>query len=100
MNVLRLWRQPYTVADLQAELARGADGYPADPVDRHIEEGVGAEVLGHLDRARPAPALARQVEVLRSDADRRAAELRRHVAANEVHLRRADEAGDEEIVGT
>src|SRR6185503_12278739 len=38
MNMFRLRRHPDAIADVEAELARGADGYPADPVDGHIEE--------------------------------------------------------------
>src|SRR5438105_11813916 len=35
MDVFRLWRQPDAVADVEPELARGTDRYPADPVDGH-----------------------------------------------------------------
>ena len=42
-----------------------------------IEEGVAAEMLGDRDRARPAPPVALDLDVLRPDADRGGALLRR-----------------------
>src|SRR5436190_15287277 len=99
VDVLRLRGEPDLIAHLQSEFSRCARRDAPDAIDSDIEEGIRAEVLGHLDRALPCALLAREIEMFRANADSRSAELLRGIAGDEIHLRRADEAGDEEIVG-
>ena len=82
---------------LQIEFADAARRQHAELAGIDIEEGVAAQMLGDRHRARPALALLADPEMLGPDADRGGAGFADRLAGDEIHLRRADEAGDEEI---
>ena len=62
-----------------------------------MEKGVAAEMLGDRHFSLPALAVAAGGKVLGANADGLRAIALRRLAADEVHARRADEPGDEEI---
>src|SRR5215470_2772517 len=96
MNAVGPRRQPDMVARLDAELARRPGGDRPDLLGVDMEEGVGPEMLGNAHRAAPLAGVARDVDMLGPDADRRRA-VRAALGLDQVHLGRADESRDEEV---
>src|SRR3954470_9000149 len=97
MDAALVGPEAHPLAHPDAEFADAARGQGADLRHIHIDEGVAAEMLGDAHGAFPALAVAGYGDVLGPDADRRGAELAGRCLADKVHLRRADEARDEEI---
>ncbi|ENN87522.1 hypothetical protein RHSP_44117 [Rhizobium freirei PRF 81] len=97
MNMRLVRRQIDRVAGPGREIARTARRHRADPIDIDVQEGVGAEMLGNQHFPLPVTRTCRQQHMLRPDADGVAAEALGISALDEIHLRRADETGDEEI---
>src|SRR5262245_58577668 len=81
----------------QAELTARPRRDRANAVDLYMEECIGAEMLGDANRAKPLPALLRKLDMLRPDPDGLGAALLGWRALEQVHLRRADESGDEDV---
>src|SRR3954469_22829778 len=98
MDARGLRHQRYMVAGVQAQFTDVARRQHAERTGIDIEEGVAAEMLGHRDRSLPtAGTVALDLEMLRSHPDRCRTLLQGVLAGHEVHLRGADEAGDEEV---
>src|SRR3954468_9809171 len=98
MDARGLRHQRHMVAGVQAQFTDVARRQHAELSGVDIKEGIAAEMLGHRDRSLPAAGtVAFDLEMLRPHPDRGRALLQGVLAGDEVHLRRTDEAGDEEI---
>src|SRR5205807_621322 len=97
MDACGVRRQVRAVAVTQACLALSAHGKWPDALSLHMQECVRAEMLRHANRADPVAAVAGDADVLRPHADRLGAALLGFRTFDQVHLRAADEAGDEQI---
>ena len=96
---MRLGREVNGVAVADLDLAAGADVDGAEGAGVDVDEGVGAEMLGDADLALPG-ALAGVVETAKCSGRMPMVVAPRFVglgAFDEVHVWRADEAGDEEV---
>src|SRR6266700_4718054 len=89
--------KPYLVARADAELADVARRDAAELGRVDIEEGVAAEMLGGAHGTLPALAVAADADVLGPDADRGRAITFGDLLPDQIHARRADEAGNEKI---
>src|SRR5581483_12273614 len=92
-----LGRHEDAIAGLDPHLAHGAHGHVSELLARQVEERVAADVLRNEDLAAPRAVLARSRDVLRPHADRGRLRVACRCAIHEIHLRRPDEAGDEEV---
>ena len=81
------------------EVAADAGGDEADAVDMDVQERVGAEMFGNADRAAPGAGFGGELQMFGAHADRMGIVRLGKRAGGKVHARRADEAGDEDIVG-
>ncbi|MNE81211.1 hypothetical protein D3C80_1778430 [compost metagenome] len=81
------------------EFTIGSGGDRPDALDVEVEEGIGAEMFGNRDLALPQPGFFRQRQVLGPHAGGGRTLLPGVIAGHQVHARRADEAGDEEVGG-
>src|SRR5690606_23540040 len=98
MKLLFDGRQIDRLAVAQGELAIRPRRDLSDTRDIDMQEGVGAEMLGHAHLTFPQALARRQLQMFRPDADGGGTELPRRLALQEIHARRAYEAGDEEIL--
>ena len=93
----RVRRQQHPVARFQVEFTDIAAGEHSDFPGIDIEEGVAAEMLGHRHGSRPAFRLLADLQMFGPDPDGGGAVPGGRLAGHEVHLRRSDEAGDEQV---
>src|SRR5260370_19130724 len=95
----RIRYQHHPVASPKAKLADVRGGDRSVLGNLEIKKGIVAQMLGNGDRAFPpvAVAVARRPDMFRADADRGGALAAGERRTDEVHLRRADEARDEEV---
>src|SRR5690606_7651527 len=89
-------RQPQRVARLDVQLTGAPRRDRSDAVDIDINISVRAQMLGETHAASPTALRRGQRQMLRPDADRSGAVLRRFGTAEQIHAWRADEAGDEQ----
>ena len=93
----RIRRKPDAVAGFQIEFSDAARRQHSEFAGVDIEEGVAAQMLG--DRHGPGPALSllADLQMFGPDAEGGDAGLAGRLAGHEIHLRRSDEAGDEQV---
>src|SRR5947208_569459 len=97
MDACGIGRQRDLVAGAQIELADIARRKGPDRTGIDIEEGIAAEMFGGHHRSLPALPFAIDLEMLGPYPDGRSTPLQCGFPGNEIHLRRADEAGHEQI---
>src|SRR5262249_33587527 len=97
VDARRVGRQRDLIARGDAHFADGPRGQCSDGPGIDVKEGVAAKMLGHHHFPGPALPVALDLEMLRPYANGRGAVFLGGVARDEIHLRRADEAGDEQI---
>src|SRR4029077_20272739 len=95
----RIRREPNRVALLQAELADGTCGDPVRLRKVDVQGGCAPQMLGGDDGYAPALTITARRDMLRPNPDRGRIHSRGQLPRHEIHAGRADETGDEEIVG-
>src|SRR5262245_60874213 len=97
MDMGRVGPQPHVVALADAELADIARREAAASGSIDVEERVATDMRGGRHRPLPALLAVADRDVLGPDTDRRRAMSLRRLLADEVHARRSDETGHEQI---
>src|SRR4029077_16654619 len=95
----RIGGEPHRVTLLQAELANGTCGYPVRLRNVDVEEGVAPQGRAAADASSPALPITARHDMLGPNPDRGRIHSRGQLPRHEIHAGRADETGDEEIVG-
>src|SRR5258705_3730640 len=93
-------RKPYAVAGFEIEFSDTARGQQSEFAAVHIEEGVATQMLGDRHGSGPAFSLLADSQMFVPDAERGDARFADRLAGHKIHLRRSDEAGDEQVCRT
>jgi hypothetical protein len=97
VNLARIRRQISALPMLQREFTFDPRLDRPEAIDRDMQDGVRAEMFGDDRGADPIARTMRSEDMLRAHAYCLRAALFGFRAANEIHLRAADEAGNEQV---
>eukprot|EP01132_Coremiostelium_polycephalum_P003494 gene3494-4354_t len=98
MQPRRIRREENRLAVLRVKIPVGAHGHLTDAVDLGMDEGVGTEMFGHANLARPGAFRCGNADMFRADAKGCRTVLGGFRTFDEVHARRADEPGDKHVL--